>query len=60
MGVHYYMYEKHLQGDMNEAVEKHNGRRKLAMSQISGVVQGVLTKRLSYKELMKELPPKSE
>ena len=30
------------------------------MDNMSGVVQGMLGKRLSYKELTKELPPKSE
>ena len=59
------MSEKHLQRYVDECVGKHNGRQEPTtppptMSQISGVVQGMLGKRLSYKELTKEMPPESE
>ena len=55
------MSEKHLQRYVDECVGRHNGRQEpTTMSQISGVVQGMLGKRLSYKELTKEMPPESE
>ena len=54
------MGKKHLQRYVDEYVGRHNGRREPTMSQISGGVQGMLGKRLSYKKLTKELPPESE
>ena len=60
MGVYHVMSEKHLQRYVDEYVGRHNGRQEPTMSQISGVVQGMLGKRLSYKELTKELPPESK
>lgn len=60
VGVYHKMSEKHLQRYVDEAVGRHNGRQEPTMSQISGVVQGMLGKRLSYKELTKEMPPESE
>ena len=60
LGVYHCMSEKHLQKYIDDAVQKHNGRQEPTMSQISSVVQGMLGKRLSYKELTKELPPESE
>ena len=58
--MYHYMSEKHLQRYIDDAVQKHNGRREPTMSRISGVVQGMLGKRLNYKELTKEMPPESE
>ena len=60
VGVYHYMSEKHLQRYVDEYVGRHNGRQEPTMSQISGVVQGVLGKRLSYKELTKEMSPESK
>lgn len=54
------MSEKHLQRYVDETVGRHNGLQDPTMSQISGVVQGMLGKRLSYKELTKELPPERQ
>ena len=54
------MSEKHLQRYIDEAVEKHNGRQESTMDNVSGVVQGMLGKRLSYKELTKKMLPESE
>ena len=60
MGVYHQMSVKHLQRYVDEYAGRHNGRQEPTMSQISGVVQGMLGKRLSYKELTKELPPESQ
>lgn len=60
VGVYHKMSEKHLQRYVDEYVGRHNGRQEPTMSQISGVVQGMSGKRLSYKELTKELPPESQ
>ena len=60
VGVYHYMSEKHLQRYVDAAVATHNGRQESTMSNISDVVQGMLGKRLSYKELTKELPPESQ
>lgn len=45
---------------MNEAVGRHNARQESTMENISKVARGMLGKRLSYKELTKELSPESE
>jgi len=60
VGVYHKMSEKHLQRYVDEYVGRHNGRQELTMSQVSGVVQDMLGKRLSYKELTKEMPPESQ
>ena len=60
VGVYHSMSEKHLQRYVDAAVATHNGRQESTMKNMSGVVQGMLGKRLSYKELTKELPPESE
>ena len=60
IGVYHRMFEKHLQKYVDEYVGRHNGRQEPTMSQISDVVKGMLGKRLSYKELAKELPPESQ
>ena len=60
VGVYHYMSEKHLQRYVDAAVATHNGRQEPTMSNISGVVQGMLGKKLSYKELTKEMPPESQ
>ena len=60
VGVYHYMSEKHLQRYVDEYVGRHNGRQEPTMRQISGVVRSMLGKRLSYKELTKELPPESK
>lgn len=60
IGVYHRMSEKHLQRYVDEYVGRHNGRQDPTMSQISGVVQGMSGKRLSYKELTKELPPERQ
>ena len=60
VGVYHKMSEKHLQRYVDEYVGRHNGRQEPTMSQISGVVQAMPGKRLSYKELTKELPSESQ
>ena len=60
IGVYHRMSEKHLQRYVDEYVGRHNGRQEPTMSQISGVVKGMLGKRLSYKELTKGLPPERQ
>ena len=60
VGVYHKMSEKHLQLYVNEYVGRHNGRQEPTMNQISGVVKSMLGKRLSYKELTKEIPPESQ
>ena len=60
VGVYHKMSEKHLQRYVDEYVGRHNVRQDPTMSQISGVVQGMSGKRLSYKELTKKLPPERQ
>ena len=60
IGVYHKMSEKHLQRYVDEAVGRHNARQESTMENISKVAKGMLGKRLSYKELTKELPPESQ
>ena len=60
VGVYHKMSEKHLQRYVDEYVGRHNGRQEPTMSQISGVVKGMLGKRLTYEELTAELPPERQ
>ena len=56
IGVYHQMSEKHLQRYVDEYLGRHNGRQESTMDQMSGVVQAMLDKRLSYKELTEEKP----
>lgn len=56
VGVYHQMSEKYLQRYVDEYVGKHSGRQEGTVEQISGVVQGMLDKRLKYKELTENKP----
>ena len=60
VGVYHVMSEKHLQRYVDEYVGRHNGRQEPTMNNISSVVKAMLGKRLSYKELTKDLPPERQ
>lgn len=54
------MSEKHLQRYIDEYVGRHNNREEATMRIMSNAVKSMLGKRLSYKELTKEMSPESK